>query len=133
MGFPKTRCLVNPEIFHPVRASMTTEKSENGHRNKIRDSPKNKREKRATLKKNILDTAGSECKTWGLISEFIYSIRVNVRLCSCVYFFDGLLFSPFCLACLFSNFSFINALILLVSFSFFRLFFVCSTHGIHAE
>ena len=39
----------------------------------------------------------------------------------------------FSVACLFLNFSFINALILLVSFSFFRLFFVCSTHGIHTE
>ena len=123
MDFPKTRCLVNPEISHPVRASMTTEKSENGHRNKIRDSPKNKREKRATLKKYILDNAGLENETWGLISKIIYSIRVNVRLCSCVYFFDGLLFSPFLFGLSFFEFFFYKRSYFTREFFFFSSLF----------
>ena len=126
MDFPKTRCLVNPEISHPVRASMTSEKSKNSYRNKKRDSAKNKSEKRATLKKNIFDTAVFECETRGSILEIMFRIRVNLRLCSCVYFFDSLLFSLFL-----DGLSFFRlTLLFLFEFIFFStLFFVCSSNG----
>ena len=83
---------------------MTSEKSENSHRNKKRDLPKNKREKRATLKKDMLDTAGFENETRGSISEIMFRIGLNVCLCSCVCYFDGLLFSLF--FCVLSFFEF---------------------------
>ena len=51
-----------------------------------------------------------------------------VVVCACSMAFYFLYFLG---ACLFFDFSFINALILLVSFSFFRLFFVSSTHATH--
>ena len=114
MDFPKTRYLVNPKISHPVRTSMTSEKSENSHRNKKRDLPKNKREKRATLKKDMLDTAGFESETRGSISEIMFRIGLNVCLCSCVCYFDGLLFSLF--FCVLSFFEF---------FFYKRSFFTC--------
>lgn len=109
---------------------MSSEKYEKVHRMQIHYLPKNKREFRPTLRNFFFGALFQSPKQEGWLSDHFYDEMFFRAYIGCVCFFDGFLFFW---SCLFSDFSFMNALILLVSFSFFRLFLYTYTYATYTE
>ena len=109
---------------------MTSEKDEKVHRMRKHWFAKNKREIRPTLRNFFFDTLQRGRSQEGCLSDQFYDDLFFRAYVGCVCFLDGFLFFW---TCLFSDFSFMNALILLVSFSFFRLFLYTYTYATYTE